>query len=666
MAQSLVVLDGSTFFISDRCGDVGSGATDGFYFADVRHLSEWRLLVDGTPIRLLSAHAPDYYSARIVGTLPISRIGVNPTVSVRRERVVADGVHEDVVVENHSGEERCLVVELRFGADFADLFEVKNPSLKRGKAWAVLDEGALTLWYERDGFRRGTRLVFDVLGALSEDAARFDVVLGPRQQWATCIDVFCIADGEEHGPRVGHGGFGRLQPHLPLSLEEWLDDAPRLETDSDVFVHTYRQSLVDLAALRFRPRPNLAWSLPAAGLPWFMTLFGRDSLIASYQALPFYPHLAATALDVLASLQATNYDDFRDAEPGKILHELRRGELAGLGEWPSPYYGSHDATPLLLVLLDEYERWTGDIELVRRLEPAARAALAWIEGPGDPNGDGYLEYRTRSSAGLTNQGWKDSGNSMLFADGRLAQPPIATCELQGYAYDARRRAARLARDIWGDEALADRLEADAEHLRERFRRQFWSQARGHYVLALDGAKRQVDSLTSNVGHLLWSGILDEERAAATVERLMAPDMFSGWGIRTMSTHDEGYNPIEYHNGTVWPHDTAFIAEGMRRYGFRAEASALALALFEAAGAFGYRLPEVFAGFGRDELGPPVEYPTASSPQAWAAGAPLLALRTLLGLDVDAGRLHSAPWLPEAIRTLRLRGVPVHGERKDVP
>ncbi len=395
-----------------------------------------------------------------------------------------------------------------------------------------------------------------------------------------------------------------------------------------------------------------------------MALFGRDSLITSYQALPFQAHLAQTTLEALSSMQATGMDDFRDAEPGKILHELRCGELARLGKVPhTPYYGTHDATPLLLILLDEYERWTGDAAFVRSLEPAARAALTWIERYGDLDGDGYLEYRTRSSKGLVNQGWKDSWNSMLFADGRVAEGPIAVCEVQGYAYDARLRAARLARSIWNDPGLADRLEADAADLRRRFNRDFWSESRGHYVLALDGQKRQVDALTSNIGHLLWSGIVDPQRAARTVEQLMAPDMFSGWGVRTMSAGDAGYNPIEYHNGTVWPHDTGLIAEGMRRYGFTGEAATLAVSIFEAAEAFAYRLPEVFAGFPRKETGVAVEYPSASRPQAWSAGAPLLALRTLLGLDVVGGVLRSQPHIPSQLGHLRLDGILVRGLRQ---
>ena len=318
-----------------------------------------------------------------------------------------------------------------------------------------------------------------------------------------------------------------------------------------------------------------------------------------------------------------------------------------------------------MILLDEYERWTGDTALVKRLEPAARAALAWIEGPGDLDGDGYLEYRTRSPRGLANQCWKDSWNSMLFADGHVAEPPIATCEIQGYAYDARVRMARLARDVWDDAALAVRLEADAAALAERFDRDFWCDERGHYALALDGAKRRVDALTSNIGHLLWSGIVPAHRAVAVAAHLRSRELASGWGIRTMSSADAGYNPIEYHNGTVWPHDTALVAEGLRRSGFRDDASRLVVSLFEAATEFDHRLPEVFAGFPRSETTIAVEYPTASCPQAWAAAAPLLGLRTLLGLDATGGELRCVPSLPARLGKLSLADVSFRNARVDV-
>jgi glycogen debranching enzyme len=381
------------------------------------------------------------------------------------------------------------------------------------------------------------------------------------------------------------------------------------------------------------PDLNDEATLPAAGLPWFMALFGRDSLLTSFQALPYLPTLAATTLRVLAARQATERDDFHEREPGKILHELRFGELTALGQRPhSPYYGSCDSTPLFLVLLDEYHRWTGDDALIRHLEPNARAALNWIEQSGDADGDGYVEYQRRNlTTGLVNQCWKDSWDSIQFADGTLARGPIATCEIQGYVYDAYRRSARLARDVWSDEGLSDALERRADSLRAQFRQDFWMAERGCHALALDGDKRQVDSLTSNIGHLLWSGILDDSEAAAVAKVLLDDQMYSGWGVRTLGSREAGYNPLGYHTGTIWPHENSLIVAGMARYGHHDEAHSIGTAMLTAATYFEHRLPEVFAGFPIERTSVPVRFPTASRPQAWAAGTPLLLLTTMLGL-----------------------------------
>jgi glycogen debranching enzyme len=652
----LIALDGSTFFVSDGNGDLEAERAEGFFHEDMRHLSRWRLTLDGEAPQTLSSGNADYYSARIIGSHG-DEDSPAPIIAVRRDRFVSGGLHEDVFVENLTDEAKTVELVLEFASDFGDILECRTHPNKRGRITETPGENEAVLRYERGDFTRATAIRFSQDAELAPGRATFALELPPRATWKTCIDVVPIVDGDERSSRHRCGDFGSPEPDMPLSLEEWVGSAPTLETDWDGLKRTYDQSLVDLAALRFRPLDRLRWSVPAAGLPWYMALFGRDSIITAYQLLPFQPRLAHTTLEALAELQAQERDDFRDAEPGKILHELRRGELAAVGDSPhSAYYGSHDATPLFLILLDEYERWTGDSELVRSLEPSARAAVRWLEEEGDLDGDGFLEYLKRAPGGLDNQGWKDSWNSILFADGTLAQPPIATCELQGYAYDAFVRTARLAREVWDDVPYAERLEQRATRLCEAFDAAFWNAERGHYALALDGKKRQVDALTSNIGHLLWSGILSPDRAAATVARLTSRELSSGWGIRTLSTGDAGYNPLEYHNGTVWPHDTALIAEGMRRYGYRDEASELAVALLEAAEAFQGRLPELFAGFERSATGFPVEYADASRPQAFAAGAPLLALRTLLGLDVRGGRIVSESHLPSEIGTIELHGV----------
>jgi glycogen debranching enzyme len=440
---------------------------------------------------------------------------------------------------------------------------------------------------------------------------------------------------------------------MSSDLRGWLKDAPRLSCSWEPLEHIYRRSLIDLAALRFRSG-IVPGALPAAGLPWFMTVFGRDSLLTSFQALPFAPELAATTLHSLALLQARRDDPFRDAEPGKILHELRFGEMTAFQETPhSPYYGTADATPLFLILLEEYERWTGDRKLVRGLEREARAAVNWIDQYGDSDGDGYIEYQTRSPRGLGNQCWKDSGDSIAYADGTLASLPRATCELQGYAYDAKRRTARLAREVWDNPDWAKELEHEAAQLKRRFNHDFWMPERRAFALALDGEKRQVDSLTSNIGHLLWSGIADKEKAEHCARHLLGDALFSGWGVRTMAVGEGSYNPIGYHVGTVWPHDNSFITWGLRRYGFRAEAARISAPMLETVELLQNRLPEAFAGYSRASTKYPVEYPTACSPQAWASGAPLLLIRALLGLESDGEHLLIDPALPDLVRQLAL-------------
>jgi glycogen debranching enzyme len=653
--DELIILDGTTFMYSEGSGDVEAEEAEGFFFADVRHLSRWRLLVDGEPVEPLTSRTIDYYSARIVGT----RAGdeEHPALSVRRDRFVSEGMHEDVVLEN-LGERACDVrVELLYASDFADVMEAEEGGTGAGRRWAEAKPRSVRLWDDRDGYRRGTVISFNRQGRVLRERALFLARLPARGSWSLCVDVTPVMAGRRHPPLLRCGAFHDHAPKMPLSLEQWFDEAPVLEAESRVQA-VYRQSLLDLAALRIRPEGfAIKWAMPGGGLPWFMTAFGRDSLISAYETLPFHAEPAEATLEALAELQAEEWDNWRDAEPGKIMHELRRGSLAATGKIPhTPYYGTHDATLLWLILLDEYERWSGDTAFVRRHERTARAALGWLEGPADLDGDGYLEYRKRSDSdkALENHCWKDSHDSMRFADGRIAEPPIATCELQGYAYDARLRTARLMREVWRDDETAERLEHDAEGLKRRFNRDFWVTGRGHYALALDGEKNQVDSLTSNVGHLLWSGIVDERRAGVVVGRLLREDMFSGWGVRTMSERDRGYNPLVYHCGTVWPHDNAIIAEGMRRYGYRDEAARLCSALIDAAEEFDNQLPEVFAGFRRDETSAPVEYPGALKPQSWAAAAPLLAVRTLLGLEAEGGKVRSRPHVPKELGRLAIR------------
>jgi len=657
--DTISILDGSTFVVSDRRGDIEARPDQphGLFYRDTRFLSRWQLTVDGVAPDVISTSSPDYFAAQFFLVPPSDTIYKNAYLSVHRKRFVGEGFHEDVTVLNHDNEPATIELRLAAGADFADLFEVKDALDKKGETYREVRDGTLVLGYRRDDFVRETHITVVEPAEVSEEGFVFRLEVPPHGEWTTCVIVQPVAE-TACVVKYDHGET-EAKPNMKLSLSEWLEQAPELESDWDALEHIYRQSMVDLAALRFYSDIIPDASLPAAGLPWFMTLFGRDSLITSFQALPFAPELAQTTLRVLAARQGTKVDDFRDEEPGRILHEIRFGELVHFGERPhSPYFGASDTTPLFLILLEEYERWSGDTALARELEPNARAALEWIDCYGDRDGDGYVEYERRNKeSGLENQCWKDSWNSILYANGTLATEPRATCELQGLVYDAKLRTARLARDVWSDDVLADRLEQQAAELKKRFNRDFWIEERQFFALALDGEKRQVDSLTSNIGQLLWSGIVDEDKAPAIVGQLLGERLFSGWGVRTMAVGEGGYNPIEYHNGTVWPHDNSFIAAGLARYGYHEEAARIAVAVLEAATYFSYRLPEVFAGYERERTGSPVEYPTASSPQAWATGTPLLLIRVLLGLDAREGELVSDPALPGNVRTLALRGVP---------
>jgi glycogen debranching enzyme len=656
--DTISILDGSTFVVSDRRGDIDAGPDQphGLFFRDMRFLSRWILRLDERPLELLSTDDVDYFSAQFFLYPPTGTIYRNPEMSVIRQRSVGDGVHEDLIVLNHSAEPVEATLRLEADSDFADLFEVKDALKKKGDLYRDVRDGSLVLGYRRGDFVRET-VVSSSDATASVDGLTFSITIEPHGEWQTCIDVVPQV-GTALRAKHGHGSFNKAVPNMRLSLEQWLEEAPSLHSSWDKLGHIYWRSQVDLAALRFYPEILPDASLPAAGLPWFMTLFGRDSLMTSFQALPFYPELAETTLRVLAARQGERIDGFRDEEPGKILHEIRFGELVHFGERPhSPYYGTADATPLWLVLLEETERWTGNANLVKELEPNARAALAWIDEHGDRDGDGYVEYQRRNEeTGLENMCWKDSWNSILFADGTNSKLPRATCEIQGYVYDAKHRSARLARDIWGDRELAERLESDARALKERFNQDFWIPERQSFALALDGDKRKVDSLTSNIGHLLWSGIVEPSRAEAVAKHLRSDAMFSGWGVRTMAEGEGGYNPIEYHNGTVWPHDNSFVAAGLKRYGYGDDAARIAFAILEAATYFDWRLPEVFAGYSRLLTRFPVAYPTASSPQAWATGAPLMLLRVLLGLEAEGDRLTSDPVMPPQIAELSLHGI----------
>ncbi len=661
------ILDGNTFVVSDDRGDIEASPIDatGLFSFDTRFLSTWVLSVNGERLNALSVDDLQYFETRFFLVPGTGTVYVDAKLSVIRRRTVGGGFHEELTILNHSDKPVRLEVRLDAGCDFADLFEVKDALKKKGKYYARVTGGRLVLGYERKTFRRETSISASTPAKVDKNGLTFTVRLKPQASWQTELDVVPVL-GSYSRAGVMTAAQRRSKLTMEQDLRRWLDDAPRVECDWEPLKATYRRSLIDMAALRFSPPVAGGASLPAAGLPWFMTMFGRDSIFTSLQAVPFVPELAATTLRALGAWQGSGLDDFRDEDPGRILHEMRYGEMTAFEERPhSPYYGSADATPLYVVLLDEYERWTGDRRTVRELEHEARAALNWIDEYADLLGTGYVWYQRRNEkTGLENQCWKDSWDSISYRDGRLPGFPRATCELQGYAYDAKLRGARLARLVWKDPDFADRLEREAADLKRRFNRDFWVEDGEYFALALDTDGKQVDALASNNGHLLWSGIVDQTKAKAVAEHLLGPKLFCGWGVRTLAEGEARYNPIGYHVGTVWPFDNSFIAWGLRRYGFKEEAARIAAGILDAADFFAGRLPEAFGGYPRQQTKYPVQYPTACSPQAWSTGTPLLLLRTMLGLEPKDEHLVMDPALPSHIGHLELLDIPGRWGRID--
>ncbi|MEU1687534.1 glycogen debranching N-terminal domain-containing protein [Micromonospora sp. NPDC005707] len=669
--DSIAVLSGPSFLYSDRCGDVPSGSIGGLVHLDTRLLSSWMLTVNGGAFLALRSQTVDHYSAQFVLTNP-ELPGLPPnSLGARRLRFVGESFQERIELMSYRTEPARVELRLAVAADFADLFEVKSgvpdrsaDTVRRHGA----DGAALSFRYERNGFRARTDVRCSVPPDRVEgDELVWEVELQPRQEWRVDLEVPLPP-----GPGVVEpvrGDIGDvLHGRADDPLRRWTESRAILDSDNPVLERVTRKSRYDLSALRLDLEvKGQRIMLPGAGLPWFLTVFGRDTLITAYQTLAAGPSLARGALLALARLQGTRCDDFTDEEPGRILHEVRSGELARTGVKPfTPYYGTADATQLWLILLSEYWRWSRDDDLVRLLRGHALAALHWIDDYGDRDGDGYVEYATRSPEGLGNLCWRDSPDGVSFSDGRIPVLPIASSEIQGYTYDAKLRLAELADGPLADPPLAARLRADAARLHERFNRDFWLDERGgFYAVGLDGDKTPIDSKTSNMGHLLWSGIVPPERAGAVVRQLMHEDMFSGWGIRTLSREDRLFNALGYHAGTVWPHDNSIAALGLVRYGYRAEANRITMALLDAAEQFGYRLPEALSGSVREGTIFAVPFPTACSPQAWASGAPLALVRAILNLNPVDGRLEIDPDIPPELGRITSERVRAFGRCWDL-
>ena len=666
--MAITILDGSTYCVCDERGDL-SGGKLGFYSDDTRFLKRSVLTIDGARPRLLTGGTTEHYAAAFFFTNP-RRDGLSPNeLSIRRDRFVGRGLRDRVAIESNASGAIAFEVGLELAVDFADLFAIKGEEESYADARPApperepeLREGGTKLVFTDVDWPLRTEVVLSQPAALVDGVLVFPVELGPKGSWELEVDVVPLDDREPDEAAVVARHVAEDRDRERASLEAWYLSVPTLRARWDELSRTYRRSVADLAALRLRDAG--AGALPGAGVPWFMTVFGRDTIITCLQTQIFGPALSRTALRRLAELQATEDDPSIDAEPGKIVHELRHGKTAAA--WFERYYGTVDATPLFLVLLSETWRWSGDDALVHELREPALRALDWIDRHGDRDGDGFVEYERRAARGIRNQGWKDSDAGICFPDGTIAEPPVALSEVQGYVYDAKLRLSELARAVWDDGELAARLEREAAALRTRFDEAF-RLPDGSYALALDAAKTPLPTLASDMGHLLWSGIVPEERVDGVVDALFRDELWSGWGIRTLAAGLPAYNPLSYHNGTIWPHDNSLIAAGLARAGRWEESRRILRATVDAAAAMDYRLPELFAGFARSETPFPVPYPTASSPQAWAAGAPVLLLRVLLGLEPDreSRSLRAVAPPPPEWGEVELDGVTAFGRRWNV-
>jgi glycogen debranching enzyme len=641
-------------------GTIDGTRDEGFFARDTRFVSGYSLWVNGARPVLLNSSPVEFFSARYEYTNPalidIDGAILPSSLSIRVDRTVAGGVHEDLDVINYGRRPVRLTIEIEIDSDFADIFDVKQGGLVRrgtlNSRWFRSRRELRTTYSNRD-FRRELVIAVDRPDSTPQFANGrlvFVAAIPSKGVWHTCLKWLPVTSSGRRPQVLSCNALERRDPggpHLPKM---------RIETPNTIVRTAWDQAREDIEALRLEdPMFERGVFIPAAGVPWFVTLFGRDSLIVSMQGISGFPELAAGALRRLGALQATEDDPERDMEPGKIAHEIRHGELAQLGILPySPYYGSHDATTLYVIVLSYLYQWRGDRAILERFLPNAEAAVAWIDKYGDRDGDGFQEYATRSSHGYYNQGWKDAGDAIPERDGTLAPLPLALCELQGYVYDAKVRMASIY-ELLGDKRRARQLRGQAERLFDRFNEAFWWESEGTYYLGLNGNKDPIETVASNAGHLLSSGIVPPERAGSVVRRLMAPDMWSGWGVRTLSTDHPAYNPFSYHTGSVWPHDNAILAGGFRRYGFDTEAATLARGIFDAASRFvATRLPELFAGLPRQNGSFPVQYLGANVPQAWAAGTILRLVAVLCGIhassDADGSRLYVHPslpdWLPE--------------------
>ncbi|MCC6718199.1 MAG: amylo-alpha-1,6-glucosidase [Acetobacteraceae bacterium] len=664
---------GQTVWSAAPDGSVANHSTGGLICRDTRLISTWALYANDQPWELLNSGDLTYFAARafLTNRELAGRDAAIPARSLGLvlSRWIDGGVHDDIDITSHVQVPVRFTLELAMRSDFADIFEVRKAATSRlGRVQSEWSSAHQTLRtsYRNEDFHRAIalRARADSPAAYANGRLCFDVVLEPGATWHACLFYDLEAGSERH--TAPHDCLNDAADSRPArALAQWHAESIAIEVANPDLARPFLQARDDIGALRIAVDGE---QVPAAGMPWFLCLFGRDTLITSMQSLPLSASLARGTLAVLGARQATGFDAFRDAEPGKILHELRTGELAHFGRIPhTPYYGSADATPLYLMLLHQTWRWTGDRALLEAHLPTAEACLDWIDRHGDRDGDGFQEYGARGEGGYENQGWKDAGDAVLYPDGSPVTNPKALCEMQGYAYAAWSGMAEIFAALGRPDRAAE-LTRRAAALYNRFNDTFWNEEDGFYAFALDGAKQPVRSIASNVGHCLWTGIVRPDRARRVADRLMAPDMFSGWGVRTLSALHPAYNPISYHNGSVWPHDNGLIAQGLARYCFHDEAARIAHGISSAASYFAMnQVPELFAGIPRNGTDFPVQCIGANVPQAWAAGSTFSFLQALLGLqpDAPAGLLRLDPHLPDWLPDIILRRLRVGGQTFDL-
>jgi glycogen debranching enzyme len=671
----VTLLEETTFCISDASGDIVPGSAQGLFFRDTRFISRLEFRLDGELPEPVAVQPNDPFRCTFLARRPPGPQRADSTLLIIRRRYVGNGMRDDITLRNLGHEPTSAHLTVAVDSDFADLFEVKEGQDRHHDDDDVevsAEDGALWL-----RCRRGANVgIVSVTGTGDPAAApgllTWQAVIPSGASWTASLQVTPSLDGTDVIPH--YGDDQPIEQTTPARrLAEWRRRSPLLLTSDERLAATFATSTEDVGSLRIFGRGSNEHGEPeeqaviAAGAPWFMTLFGRDSLITSWMLLPLDASLALSTLRTLASLQGERENPLTEEQPGRILHETRSGRDASLAlGGGSVYYGTVDATPLFVMLLGELARWGLPAGMADELLPHADRALDWIVNYGDRDGDGLVEYQRATEQGLVNQGWKDSFDAITFASGQIAEPPIALAEVQGYVYAAYLARAHFARER-GETEAAQHWTEKARTLRREFNRAFWLPDRGYFALGLDGEKRPIDSLGSNVGHCLWTGIVDRDKAEPVAKHLTSRQMFTGFGIRTLAADMGAYNPMSYHNGSVWPHDNAICAAGLMRYGFVPQAQQVATGILEAADRFGHRLPELFCGFDRGDFAAPVSYPTSCSPQAWAAAAPFLLLRTLLRFDpaVPAGKVWCAPQVPERLLPLRVEALHIGEHRVSV-